>query len=262
MIIKTEDIPKLKRSAQILASMMFHLKSLVKAGVSCGDLNDFAEKFITSYGAKPSFKGLYGYPYTLITEINDEVVHGMSPKSKIIPENCVISLDCGAIWEGLYSDMCILLTIGNVSAEIQKLVQKTEESLWAGINQVKPGKTVGDIGFAVDKVLKDAGLGNVLDLGGHGIGYKPHSEPHITHAGRIGKGAKLFENQCICIEPMVTLGSGRVKFVSETNQDGTFEVVKSWEGCPAAHIEHQLLITKKGAEIITKIAENEVLPII
>lgn len=262
MIIKLEDIPKLKHSARILASMMHHLKPLVKAGVSCGDLDDFAQKFITSYGAKPSFKGLYGYPYTLITEIDDEVVHGMSPKNKIIPNNCVISLDCGAIWQGMYSDMCILLTVGNVSDEIKKLVQKTEESLWAGINQVKPGKTVGDIGFAVDKVLKDAKLGNVLDLGGHGIGYKPHSEPHITHAGRVGKGAKLFENQCICIEPMVTLGSGRVKFVKETNSDGTFEVVKSIEGLAAAHIEHQLLITKKGSEVITKIAEDQVLPII
>lgn len=259
MIIKTNDIPKLKHSARILASMMYHLKPQVQAGVSCGVLNKFAEEFIQDHGGKPSFKGLYGYPYTLITEIDDEVVHGMSPMSKIIPENCVISLDCGVIWEGLYSDMCILLTVGNVSDEVQKLVQKTEESLWAGINAVKAGKTVGDIGFAVDKVLKDAGLGNVLDLGGHGIGYAPHSEPHITHAGRMGKGARLFENQSICIEPMVTLGSGRVKFVTETNADGSFEVVKSWEGKPAAHIEHQLLVTKKGCEVLTKIEESEVL---
>jgi len=262
MIIKTQDIPKLKHSARILASMMYHLKGMVKSGVSCGDLNDFAQEFITSHGAKPSFKGLYGYPYTLITEIDDEVVHGMSPKTKIIPDNCVISLDCGAIWEGMFSDMCILLTVGKVSADVEKLVQKTEESLWAGIRQVKAGKTVGDIGFAIDKVLKDAGLGNVLDLGGHGIGYKPHSDPHITHAGRAGKGSKLFENQCICIEPMVTLGSGKVKFVNEKNSDGSYEVVKSIEGVPAAHIEHQLLITKKGCEVITAIEKDQVLPIL
>lgn len=259
MIIKTEDIPKLRHSARILASLMHHLKPQVKAEVRCGDLNKFAQEFIADHGAKPSFKGLYGYPYTLITEIDDEVVHGMSPMSKIIPANCVISLDCGVIWQGLYSDMCILMTVGEVSGDIQKLVQKTEESLWAGINAVKAGKTVGDIGFAVDKVLKEAGLGNVLDLGGHGIGYGPHSEPHITHAGKLGKGARLFENQSICIEPMVTLGSGRVKFVTETNSDGSFEVVKSWEGCAAAHIEHQLLITKKGSEVLTAIEPKDVL---
>lgn len=259
MIIKTDDIPKLRYSARILASVMHHLRPQVVAGASCGALNKFAEEFIKDQGATPSFKGLYGYPYTLITEIDDEVVHGLSPMSKIIPESCVISLDCGVIWQGLYSDMCILMTVGPVSPAIEQLVVKTEESLWAGIKMVKAGKTVGDIGFAIDKVLKGAGLGNVLDLGGHGIGYAPHSQPHITHAGKMGKGARLFENQSICIEPMVTLGSGKVKFITETTPDGSYEVVKSWEGCPAAHIEHQLLVTKKGCEVLTAIETKDVL---
>jgi methionyl aminopeptidase len=252
-----EDKQKLFHSGRILASMMYHLRKKVKPGVSAGDLNDFAEQFILDQGGKPSFKGLYGYPYTLITELNEEVVHGMSPKDKIIPEKAIVSFDCGVIYEGLYSDMCILMTFGELSQREKVLVEKTEESLYAGIRQVKAGNRVGDIGNAVDNLLTKAGLGNVLDLGGHGLGYKPHDEPHITHAGKPGKGPRLFENQVIAIEPMVTLGSGEVEFVEVPGSD--LEVVMSADRTMAAHIEHTVLVTKKGYEIVTEIMEDRVL---
>jgi methionyl aminopeptidase len=257
-IIKNQqDLDNIKMSARILASGMKMVEKLAKPGVSCGDLNQQMETFILDHGGKPAFKGLYGYPYTLISELDDEVVHGLSPKSKIIPETCIISFDCGVIYQGMYSDMAILMTFGNVAPEVKMLAEKTKESLWAGIKAVKAGKKVGDIGYAVDKVLSQASLGNVTDFGGHGLGYKPHDEPFISHKGTQGKGATLMENMVICIEPMVTLGSGEVIF-EETAESG-IEVIKSKEGVPSAHIEHMVLVTKKGYEVLTEITEEQIL---
>jgi methionyl aminopeptidase len=257
-IIKNQDdLENLKHSCLILASCLEMIRTEAKVGVSAGKLNNLAETFIRDHGATPSFKNLYGYPYTLITELNDEVVHGMSPDNKILPDNSIVSFDCGAIYKGMYSDMCILMSFGDIGKEGEMLVQKTEEALWAGIGAVKAGKRVGDIGYAVDKVLQDAGLGNVLDLGGHGLGYKPHDEPHITHAGRAGSGARLMENMVIAIEPMVTLGSGEVYF--EPVSGSGIEIVKSVEGCMAAHIEHSVLVTKDGHEVLTDIAADKLL---
>jgi methionyl aminopeptidase len=260
IIKNSSDLEKIRHSARILASCLYHVEKMVKPGVSAGDLNRFTIDFIAKYDAKPAFLGLYGYPYALITELNEEVVHGMSPDNKIIPETCVVSFDCGVNYQGLYSDMCILLTVGDVPPETRMLVEKTREALWAGINEVKAGKKTGDIGFAVNKIIKGAGLGNVLDLGGHGLGYKPHDEPHITHAGQKGKGARLFENQVIAIEPMVTLGSGEVDFVPAAGSG--IDVVISKERVNSAHIEHSVLVTKKGYEVLTDIKESAILPII
>ena len=251
IIKNSEDIKKLKHSALILRSALWQVEKTIKPGITADKLDSLVEEFIRDNKARPSFKGLYGFPYSLITELNEEVVHGLSSKDKVIPENCVVSFDCGVEYQGLYSDMCILLTLGNISPEEERLVKKTEESLWAGINEVKAGKRTGDIGFAVNKVLTGAGLGNVLDLGGHGLGYEAHCEPHITHKGKRGKGKRLFENQAIAIEPMVTLGSGEVDFVIDPKTG--WEIIVSKERVTSAHIEHTLLVTKKGCEVITDI---------
>jgi len=252
-----EDIEKIRHSAHILASAMHQVRLHAKPGVSAGVLNEIAETFILDHGAKPAFKGLYGFPHTLITEINEVVVHGVSPHSTIIPDNSIVSFDCGASYKGLYSDMAILLSFGNLSEREKLLVTKTEESLWAGISAVKAGRRVGDIGYAVNRVLEDAGLGNVLDLGGHGLGYKPHDEPHITHKGKCGEGARLFENQVIAIEPMVTLGTGEVDFVDLPEYG--WEVVVSRERTKTAHIEHTVLVTKNGHEVLTDFKPEDML---
>lgn len=256
IIRNPEDLNTLKHSAKILASCLNMVRKNVKPGISAGKLNDMAEQFIFDHQATPSFKGLYGYPHTLISEVNDEIVHGISPNSKFIPETCVVSFDCGVIYKKLYSDMCILMTVGQVRDEVKFLVEKTEESLWAGIKAVKAGKRVGDIGAAVDAVISGNGLGNVLDFGGHGLGYKPHDEPHIEHAGKAGTGPRLMENMVIAIEPMVSLGSGEY-YLEKT--ENNWEVAKTVEGVESAHIEHTILVTKTGYEVLTDIPESEML---
>jgi methionyl aminopeptidase len=259
IIKNAEDLENLRHSCRILASCMNMLRKEARPGVSVGNLNDMAEQFILDHQAKPSFKNLYGYPYTLVSELNDEVVHGISPKEKIIPETCIISLDCGAIYKGMYSDMCILLDFGDLTEEQKMLVEVTEKGLWAGINAVKAGKRVGDIGHAVDKLAQAHGLGNVLDLGGHGVGYKAHDEPHIDHAGRPGTGPRLMENMAIAIEPMFTLGSGELEF--EDIPGSQIDIARTIEGPDvwAAHIEHTVLVTKKGREVLTDISEDNML---
>jgi len=248
---------KIKHSAKILASALHQVRLAAKPGVSAGALDTIAETFIRDHGATPAFKGLYGFPDSIITEINEEVVHGLSSATKYIPDNSIVSFDCGVKYKGLYSDMCILMTFGELTPAEKLLVQKTEESLWAGIGAVRAGATVGDIGYAVNAVIEPAGLGNVTALGGHGLGYKPHTDPHITHKGRRGLGSQLVNNQVIAIEPMVTLGSGAVDFVKDPETG--WEIIVSKERCKAAHIEHTILVTQDGHEVITDIPENEML---
>jgi methionyl aminopeptidase len=257
-IIKSpEDIKKLKHSALILRSALHQLELNLKPGVTAAFLNQVVETFIYDHKAKPSFKSLYGFPHTLVTELNEVVVHGLSDEKTIIPENCIVSFDSGVCYDGLYSDMCLLFILGEVPDRVKKMKEITEKSLWAGIKQIKAGKKTGDIGFAVNKVIKDAGFGNVLDLGGHGLGYKPHDEPHITHSGKLGTGSRLFESQVIAIEPMVTLGSGAVDFIPD--KETGWEVVISKEKVWSAHIEHTILVTKNGCEVLTDIPVDNLL---
>ena len=260
IIRNQEDLTNLKHSARILGSCLHHVKNKAKAGVCAGDLNQFAIDFIHSYDAEPAFLGLYGFPCALITEINEVIVHGLSDSETILPDNCVVSFDCGVKYKNMFSDACVLTTIGDVSEEVAMLVAKTEESLWAGIEQVKAGKRTGDIGWAVDRVLKKAGLGNVTDLGGHGLGYKPHDDPFISHIGTQGRGDRLFENMVIAIEPMTILG-GSGKVIHKPIKGSSVTQVISANGNWGAHIEHTVLVTKNGYEALTHIAPGDILPI-
>jgi methionyl aminopeptidase len=259
-IIKNqEDLTNLKHSARILGSCLYHVKNKAKAGVRAGDLNRFAIEFIAKNDAKPAFLGLYGFPYALITEVNEIIVHGLSSDDLVLPEVCVVSFDCGVVYKGMYSDACVLTTIGEVSDEVKMLVEKTEESLWAGIKAVKAGRRTGDIGFAVDNILRKAGLGNVIELGGHGLGYKPHDEPFISHIGTQGRGDRLFENMVIAIEPMTILG-GSGKVIHKEIKGSQVTQVISANGNWGAHIEHTVLVTKNGYEVLTDIPEDQIIP--
>ena len=259
-IIRTaEDIQNLRYSARILASLLYHVSQKAKPGVSAGDLNRFAIEFIRSYDAEPAFLGLYGYPDALITEVNEVVVHGLSTDDNIIPQRCIVSFDCGVKYNKMFSDACILLSFGELSERERLLVDKTRESLYAGIATVRAGSRVGDIGAAVDKVLQPHNLGNVTDLGGHGLGYVPHDDPFISHSAKAGTGSRLFENQVIAIEPMVTLGTGDIREVPIKGSKVTQILTPNGEW--SAHIEHTVLVTKSGYEILTELKDGELLPI-
>jgi methionyl aminopeptidase len=260
IIKNAEDMKNIKHSARILASCLHHVLDRAKAGSNAGELNQFAIDFIRQNDAEPSFLGLYGFPHALITEINETIVHGLSGHDVIIPDKCVVSFDCGVKYKNMYSDMCRLTTIGEVSDEVKFLVQKTEESLWAGIKQVKAGRRTGDIGSAIDKVLREAKIGNVLDLGGHGLGYKPHDDPFILHAGMPNRGDRLFENMVIAIEPMTILG-GSGKIIQKSIKNSEVTQIISANGNWGAHIEHMVLVTKTGYEVLTEIKEEDIIQI-
>jgi methionyl aminopeptidase len=260
IIRNKEDLDNLRHSARILGSCLYHVKNKAKAGVNAGDLNKFAIDFIRANDAEPAFLGLYGFPCALITEINEVIVHGLSTDDVVLPETCVVSFDCGVKYKNMYSDACVLTTIGDVSDDVKLLVQKTEEALWAGIKQVKSGKRTGDIGAAVDSVLRKAGIGNVLDLGGHGLGYKPHDDPFILHAGTPGRGDRLFENMVIAIEPMTIMG-GSGKVIHKEIPGSQVGQVISANGNWGAHIEHTVLVTKNGHEVLTDIPAERIIEV-
>jgi methionyl aminopeptidase len=263
IIQSSEDLKKLKYSCLILMSAFHHVSKHIKAGVACGVINDFADKFIRSYGAIPSFlnvddSGSKPYKYAVCISINDEVAHGIAPMDKIIPDNCILTLDMGANYQGLFSDSAMTYIVGEVDERTKKLVEVAKEAMWKGINKVKAGAKLGDIGFAIDSYVQKEGFGNVRVLGGHGVGYSVHEEPFVAHQGMPGKGQRLFENQVICIEPMITNG-GHDVFFDDSNDDGW--TVRTKDKSWVAQFEHEVLVTKKGFEVLTEFDEKELLPI-
>jgi methionyl aminopeptidase len=246
----------LKHSCLILMSCYNMIQKEVKEGVQASKLDKLAETFIRDHGGVPSFLGYQGFKYSMIVSLNEEVVHGLPTSQKYIPEKALVSLDMGVIYKGMFSDSAKTYVVGDVGAKALSLVEGTQEALAKGIAAIKDGCRVGDIGYAVDSVAKKYGFGNVLDLGGHGVGKAVHEEPYISNAGKQGKGARLFENQVVAIEPMFTLGSGDVSF-DETKEDGW--TVRTIDGSWAAHFEHTVMVTKKGVEILTEFKEEEFL---
>ena len=256
----TDDLEKLRFSCKITASCLHHLRKMVKRGISAKVLDDFAHSFFLKHGAVPSFlnyRGLSSRPFqfALCTSINEEIVHGFSSVDKIIPDNSVVGLDLGCNYEGLFSDAAVSVIVGDVSTEITMLVENTKKALWEGINTVRAGVRVGDIGFAVNRIAKKHKYGNVYELGGHGVGYSVHEDPFIPNQGQKGKGVRLFENQIICIEPMFNLGGDEVDFMN----DGW--TVKSKDRSVSAHWEHEIIVTKNGCEVLTDIKDEDILPI-
>jgi len=217
----------------------------VKPGVTTIELDRKAEEFIISKGAKPGFKGLYGFPATLCVSINDEVVHGI-PKNRILEDGDVIGIDCGTYMNGFYGDHAKSFTVGNVNSKVIELLNITKESLYLGIEQAIPGNNIGDIGYAIQNHVEKYGYGIVKDLVGHGIGEKLHEEPQIPNYGKKGRGAKIKAGMCFAIEPMINLGTDQVFTKSDS------WTVCTKDGKPSAHFEHTITITNDKPIILTK----------
>ncbi len=241
-----EEIEKARLSSQIVAEVLNKLRDKVKPGVTTKELDRFAEEIARKRGAKPAFKGYRGYPYSLCTSVNEEVVHGM-PSERILKEGDIISLDFGVCHNGFYGDAAITLPVGRISVSAQKLIEVTEQSLYAGIEQAKEGNRLGDISCNVQQIVEASGFSVVRDFVGHGIGRNLHEDPQIPNYGKKGRGIELKSGMILAIEPMVNQGNYRVKIL----EDGWTVVTE--DGMLSAHFEHSVAITDKGPEILSKL---------
>jgi len=239
-----EEIEKLRAAALVVSRTLGMLAKEVKPGVKPVDLDRKAEEYILSQGAKPGFKGLYGCPSTLLISKNETVVHGL-PTDIPLEEGDVVSIDCGSILDGYYGDHAYTFEVGEVDPKVKKLLEVTKESLYLGINEFKPGNRVGDIGFAIQQYAESHGYGVVRELVGHGIGTKLHEDPQVPNFGKRGRGKALKNGMVIAIEPMITMGTYRVKQLS----DGW--TINTVDGKPAAHFEHDVALVNGKPEILS-----------
>ncbi len=242
-----EEIEKARASNHIVAEVLSRLRDKVKPGISTGELDRFAEEIARKRGAKTAFKGYRGYPYSLCTSINEEVVHGMPSSERLLKEGDIIGLDFGVYYKGFYGDATITLPVGKISLAAQKLIEVTERSLYAGIEQIKAGNRLGDISAAVQMTVEQAGFSVVRDFVGHGIGRNLHEDPQIPNYGKKGRGIELKSGMIFAIEPMVNQGNYRVKILP----DGWTVVTE--DGKLSAHFEHSVAITDNGPDILSKL---------
>jgi methionyl aminopeptidase len=247
IMIKTpQEIEKMRRSGQVVREVLEHVRKFVKPGASTRDLENAAAAKIEALGAKPAFKGYRGYPCVLCTSVNEEVVHGIPSAKRVLKDGDIVSIDTGVIIDGFYGDSATTVAVGGkIPARTKKLLEVTETSLRRGIEAIKPGATLGDVGAAVQEVVEAEGFSVVRDFVGHGIGTKLHEDPQVPNFGRRGQGQKLREGMVIAIEPMVNAGGPDVQVL----KDGWTAVTQ--DGSLSAHFEHTVAITAKGAEILT-----------
>lgn len=239
-----EEIEKLRAAALVVSRTLGMLAKEVKPGVKPVDLDRMAEEYIISQGAKPGFKGLYGCPSTLLISKNETVVHGL-PTDIPLQEGDVVSIDCGSVLDGYYGDHAYTFEVGAVDPKVKKLLDVTKESLYLGIAEFKAGNRVGDIGFAIQKHAESHGYGVVRDLVGHGLGTKLHEDPQVPNYGKRGSGKALKNGMVLAIEPMITMGTFRVKQLS----DGW--TINTADGLPAAHFEHDVAMVDGKPEILS-----------
>jgi methionyl aminopeptidase len=247
IILKLPDeIEKARASNLIVAEVLSRLREKVKPGVKTKDLDKFAEEIAEKRGAKPAFKGYRGYPHSLCISINEVVVHGM-PSKRVLEEGDIVGLDFGVYYQGFCGDSAITLPVGKVTQNASRLMQVTEQSLYAGIEQAKRGNRLGDISAAVQSVVEGAGYSVVRDFVGHGIGKNLHEEPQIPNFGEKGRGIELKSGMILAIEPMVNEGKYKVQVLL----DGWTVVTK--DGSLSAHFEHSVAITDNGPDILSKL---------
>lgn len=234
----------MRAAGKLVGGAIREMGNAVSPGVTTSELNDVGERFLTTRGAAPSFKGYRGYSHAVCVSVNEEVVHGIPSDRKLV-EGDIVSVDIGAFLDGYHADAAWTFPVGTVSPEVQRLLNVTKECLFQGIAQAKAGKTIGDISSVVQAYAERNGYSVVRDLTGHGIGKNLHEEPSVPNFGRPGSGPKLRAGMTICIEPMINLG----KFQVITLEDGWTVVAKDRK--PAAHFEHTVLVTDGAADILT-----------
>ncbi|HEV8419770.1 MAG TPA: type I methionyl aminopeptidase [Actinomycetota bacterium] len=241
-----EELDRMRKAGRITALTVERLMEAVRPGMTTADLDAMAEKIILGEGALPSFKGYRGFPATICTSVNQEVVHGIpSPRRKLIPGD-ILKLDVGAIWEGYHGDSAVSVFVGGPpSEEAIKLVRVTEEALEAGIAQLHPGRRLSDVGHAVQQVAEGAGFSCVREYAGHGVGRALHEDPQVPNYGDPDRGPLIRPGLVVAVEPMVNMGTWRTKVLADQ-----WTVVTA-DGKLSAHFEHTIAVTEDGHEVLT-----------
>lgn len=245
--VKTDvEIEAMRSGGKILAAVLQHLAPKVEPGISTKELSNLAAKELKSLGGQPAFLGYQGFPEVICISINDEVVHGIPKDTTILQSGDVVSLDLGVLYKGMIVDGAVTVVCGTSDQKRDNLLEYTRSSLDEGLAAIKDGCHVGDIGYAVQKVLDKHGYGIVRDLVGHGVGHAIHEDPNIPNYGQKNTGAKLVSGMTMAIEPMATTGRDAIY----TDSDGW--TIRTRDGSLAAHFEHTVLVTKGGCEILTQ----------
>lgn len=245
-IKSAREIDTMTRAGRIVFDTLALMRSVVRPGITTEDLDARAEAFIRSHvGATPSFKGLYDYPKTLCTSIDQEIVHGIPSPRRVLREGSIVSVDVGVCIDGLHADSATTIPVGTIAPEVQRLLDVTEQSLHAGIAAALAGNHVGDIGHAVQHMAEAAGFGVVRELVGHGIGTRFHEEPQIPNFGTPRRGPQLKPGMTLAIEPMITIGNPATRTLKDK------WTVVTQDGSLSAHFEHTIVVTETGPRILT-----------
>lgn len=244
--VKTEkEIAAIRESGAMLAHVLDLIMEKVDVGVTTQELSDIAHEEVTSLGGKPAFLGYQGFPEALCVSVNDEVVHGIPHKDRVIGDGDIVSFDFGVLYKGMITDAARSVIVGKSDDRDVALLESTRKSLNKGIAQLKDGVRVGDIAHAIQQELDKGGYGIVRDLVGHGVGHHVHEEPNIPNYGKKGTGPKLEAGMTVAIEPMATRGTYKVT----VDDDGW--TIRTLDGSRSAHFENTVLITEKGSEVLT-----------
>lgn len=240
----SEEIELLRQSGLLVSKTLAEVAKYIRPGVTTQELDRVAETFIRDHKAQPAFLGYHGFPATLCTSINSEVVHGI-PAENPIREGDVISVDCGVLLNGYYGDSAFTFPVGEIDPEVKRLLRITYESLFKGIEQAVEGNRTGDIGFAVQSHCEEAGFSVVREMVGHGVGRKLHEEPEVPNYGKRGAGPKLKSGYVICIEPMINFGTRHIR------QEADGWTIRTVDNKPSAHFELTVAVARGKADVLS-----------
>jgi len=245
IFLKSEsELELLHRANLLVHRVLGAVREAVRPGISTAELDELAERLIHEGGGQPAFKGYRGFPATLCTSVNDEIVHGIPSPKVVLREGDLLSVDCGAVVDGFVGDAAITLAVGEVSGEAARLMETTRRCLEDAVEQVRPGNRLGDVGAAVQARAESAGFGVVREFVGHGIGRSLHEDPQVPNYGKPGTGLQLRPGLVLAIEPMITAGSWRVR----VDDDGW--TARTEDGKLAAHFEYSVAVTENGPRVL------------
>ncbi len=248
IIVKSKDeIRLMARAGEVTAEMLEELAAFIRPGISTEDIDRWCERFIESHGMKPAFKGYGGFPASACVSVNEEVVHGIPSKKRLLREGDIVSVDVGTIYKDYYSDAARTYPVGEISSENARLIRVAEESFFAGMRYAKSGNRIGDIACAVQRCVEKAGFSVIRDYAGHGVGRDLHEDPAVPNYGRAGHGPKLQSGMVIAVEPMIAVGAYDVEVLpnnwTAVTKDGSF----------AAHYENTVVITEDEPILLTRL---------